>query len=192
MRALARRLAFNAVLAASVGLLATDKISAAGPSRTSSLRTNAAVGATTAKIECDHRTVRCSVIVNNNPLAPANSAPRSFRVREVWRYAPDTKQWLDVTPRNILPVAILATRSRGSSPLKGSQVLFEFPQDIGLYHLRWMEDGQRYEGTAFVGPFLCNDVLILEPPPPGTYAGCWPLARGAMAGYVPNPPPPRD
>jgi hypothetical protein len=132
------------------------------------------------------------VTVKDHRPANARRAPRNFYLREVWRYSPDTRQWIDVTPRNILPVAIRATGMRIANSSKNNQVLFELPPIIGLYHLRWMEDDQRYEGSAIVGPTLCNDIFLKEPAPPGSYAGCWPLARGAMAGYVTNPPPPRD
>ena len=167
MHAHPRSFGFNAVLTALVGLLIASGTAAAR-----------------ARVDCDHRMVRCSVTVNENLRASAKPSPRSFRLRELWRYSPDTKRWIDVTPRNIRPVAI--------SSSKNGQVLFELPQIIGLYHVRWTEDSQRHEGRAFVGPILCNDILLKEPPPPGSYAGCWPLARGAMAGYVTKPPPPRQ
>ena len=186
MRLQTRNFRFNALLTALVGLLVASRIVAADSPPTSSPGAHAAAGAATARIDCDRRIVRCSLTVKNNLAANARRAPRSFHLREVWRYSPDTKKWIDVTPMNIVPVAIPATAS------KNSQVLFEIPRIIGLYRLRWTEDGQRYEGGAFVGPILCNDILLEEPPPPGSYAGCWPLARGAMAGYVPNAPPPRD
>jgi hypothetical protein len=180
------------VLTALAGLLAVNRIAAADSPPTRSPSAQAAAGAAAARVDCDRRLVRCTVIVNNNLAAPTGRAHRSFRLREVWRYSPDTKQWLDVTPRNIVPVAIPAARTRTADSSKNSQVLFELPQTIGLYHLRWMEDDQRYEGSVIVGPTLCNDIFLQEPAPPGSYAGCWPLARGAMAGYVTNPPPPRD
>ena len=186
MRSYPRSFGFNAVLTALAGLLAVNRIAAADSPPIGSPSAHTAAGAAMARVDCDRRIVRCSLTVKNNLPANAGRAPRSFRLREVWRYSPDTKQWLDVTPRNIVPVAIPATAS------KNSHVLFELPQIIGLYHLRWMEDDQRYEGSAIVGPTLCNDIFLKEPPPPGSYAGCWPLARGAMAGYVTNPPPPRD
>jgi hypothetical protein len=186
MRLHPRNLKFNAVLTALVGLLVANRIVAADSPPNSSPGAHTAAGAATARVDCDRRIVRCSLTVKKNLPANARRAPRSFHLREVWRYSPDTKQWIDVTPRNIVPVAIPATAS------KSSQTLFEIPRIIGLYRLRWTEDGQRYEGSAFLGPILCNDIFLQEPPPPGTYASCWPLARGAMAGYVPNPPPPRD
>ena len=167
MHAHPRSSGFNAVLIGLVGPVMAGGIAAA-----------------TARVDCDRRLVRCSVTVNGNLPAQAKRAPQSFRLRELWRYSPDTQRWIDVTPRNILPVAI--------SSSKNNQVLFELPRIIGLYRVRWTEDGQRHEGSAFVGPILCNDILLQEPPPPGSYAGCWPLARGAMAGYVTNPPPPRE
>ncbi len=192
MRLHPRNFRFNAVLTALVGLLVANRIAAADSPPTSSPGAHPAAGAATARVDCDRRLVRCTVTVNNNLPALAGRAPRNFQLREVWRYSTDTKQWRDVTPRNILPVEIRATGTRTANSSNTSQVLFELPQIIGLYHLRWMEDDQRYEGSAIVGPTLCNDIFLKEPPPPGSYAGCWPLARGAMAGYVPNPPPPRD
>jgi hypothetical protein len=192
MRTILRTLVVNALLTAPVGLLTADDIAAADAPRISSPKAHPSLVAAIAQVECDYVSVRCVVRVNNYLLAHANPVPRSFRLREVWRYAPDTKQWTDVTPKNILPVAILAPKSRALNSSKHGQVLFELPHLISLYHLRWMEGTQRHEGSAVVGPTLCNDISLKEPAPPGTYAGCWPSARGASAGYVPNPPPPRD
>lgn len=114
--------------------------------------------------------------------------PRTFLIRAVWRYVPEAGRWVDVTPTGAVPITLKPGVARGAGTSGRSQVLYDVPARIGLYHLRWSEDDRRYVGEAFVGPMLCNDVMLRPPAPPGTYAGCWPTARGAMAGYLPNPP----
>jgi hypothetical protein len=162
------------------GLIATAEITAAGisPDRV-----------TIVQADSNRRIVGCSLRVNKSLLARAKPAPRSFQLRELWRYSPDTKHWSDVSPKDRPPITILALTAR-TSGLQG-QLLYELPHVIGLYFSRWTEDGRLHESTTFLGSVLCNDVYLKGPPPAGTHAACFPTAQGAAAGFIPNPPPPK-
>jgi hypothetical protein len=192
MRTVSRTFVASALLTALLGLLTVHMVASADVPQANSAKYHVANRVAAAQVQCDYRAVRCLVLVNHLLLARANPVPRTFHLREMWRYAPDTKQWIDVTPRNIQPVTILAPNARPRSTSKASQVLFAVPQRVGLYVLRWMEDDQLFGSDAFVGPILCNDTLIAPPTPLGAYAGCWPTAGGGIAGYIPKPPPPRN
>jgi hypothetical protein len=191
MRTILRTFVASSLLTALLGLLTVGTVAAADLPQANSAKIHVANRVAAAQVQCDYGAVRCLVRVNHVLLARANPVPRTFRLREMWRYGPVSNQWIDITPMNIQPIAILAPAARRHITAEASQILFEVPQRVGLYFLRWMEDEQRYEGNAYVGRFLCNDILIEPPAPPGTYAACWPTEGGGNAGYIPKPPPPR-
>jgi hypothetical protein len=191
MRGVSQTFVVNSLLTAMLGLLTVATVAAVDLKQANPAKHRLADSVKAAQIQCDYPAMRCVLRVIPSLLARASPLPRTFRLREMWRYGPDANQWIDITPMNIQPVAILSPNAGRHSTAKTSQVLFEVPQRVGLYFLRWMEDDQPYEGSAYVGRFLCNDILIEPPAPPGTFAACWPTEDGGNAGYIPKPPPPR-
>lgn len=92
-----------------------------------------------------------------------------IEIKGFWRYEPAEKRWKEAK--------ILGRRDGG---------LIELTKEVGLFWLKWMENG--HQATAFVysGPILCNDVC-LPPAPKGMVAVCVPYADRAEATYVPDP-----
>lgn len=170
------------------GLSATALLAASSSANIAS-KPDVPAAAAMVQIDCDRRAPQCRLVAKNVQAAAVKGAAPAFRLRELWRYVPLTRRWVDVTPPRLVPIPIRAANKPGADrPNESSQVLFELPRTVGLYRLRWMESGAHFESDAIVGTVLCNDLLVDEPTPPGTYIGCWPTALGAMAGFVTNPP----
>ena len=107
-------------------------------------------------------------------IARAPPRPLRLRVVDLWRYDPSSQRWLRVP----FPSAERAV---------GQGVVTKFPERIGLYWVRWTENGVAFESKVFVGRVLCNDVMLPPPSRPDVIRTCVPLPNGAMAGYVPDP-----
>ena len=71
---------------------------------------------------------------------------------------------------------------------KTDQVLVPLPSRVGLYWLEWSEDSSVVNGTAVVGPMLCEDIMLGKTPE-GMIAACVPSEnrREAQAMFVPDP-----
>ena len=155
---------------------------------TSTLAARATTPESGAVVECDRKVPRCWIAVRAGGRDRPGRTARTFLIRAVWRYVPEERRWIDATPKGAGPVTLPPVGAQALGASDRSRVLYDVPATIGLYRLTWTEDDRRYVGEAFVGPMLCNDVTLRSPPPPGMYAGCWPTARGATAGYLPIPP----
>jgi hypothetical protein len=122
-----------------------------------------------ASVERDAASGRSRLVVAN-----AQAVPIRFDVLELWRYDPQTKGW---SREPFRPVA----KSTGAG------VIAEITDKIGLYWLKWTENGQRVEGQVFSGPVRCNDLTLGPPPSAGLLKACIPSRNSAKADYVPDP-----
>ncbi|MEO7051393.1 MAG: hypothetical protein ABI128_06980 [Rhodanobacter sp.] len=104
----------------------------------------------------------------------AQGAPVKFEVDGLCRYDSQSDRW---SREEFAPV----------HKTVGAGVVAELTGRVGLYWVRWKEDGRRVASLARVGPVLCNDVALAPPSRPGVIATCIPLQHSARAGYVPDP-----
>lgn len=107
-------------------------------------------------------------------VAKAPARPLGLRVTELWRYEPSSLRWLRVPFPSVQWTV-------------GQGVATTLPQRVGLYWVRWTEDGVPFEASAFVGRVLCNDVMPRPDPRPDMIRACVPLEKSAMARYIPDP-----
>ena len=122
-----------------------------------------------ASVERDAASGRSRLVVAN-----AQAVPIRFEVQELWRYDPETRGW---SRERFKPVA----------KVTGAGLVAEITDKVGLYWLKWTENGQRVEGQVFSGPVRCNDVRLAPPPRADLVRACIPSRNSAKADYVPDP-----
>jgi hypothetical protein len=122
-----------------------------------------------ASVERDATSGRSRLVV-----ARAQSVPIKFEVKELWRYDAASREW---TRERFKPVA----------KVTGAGVVAEITDKVGLYWLKWTENGRPVEGQVFSGPVRCNDVSLPPPPRPDLLRACIPARNSAEANYVPDP-----
>jgi len=122
-----------------------------------------------ASVERDPASGRSRLVV-----ATPQVVPIMFEVQELWRYDPETRGW---SREPFKPVA----KSTGAG------VIAEITAKIGLYWLKWTENGQRVEGQVFSGSVRCNDIKLGPPPSAGLIGACIPSRNSAKADHVPDP-----
>ena len=100
-------------------------------------------------------------------------------------YDPASKKWMRENVSQDKPV-VMKTSEAGVHNWESDQTLFVLPAAIGLFWVEWSEDERVVSTLAVVGPVLCNDIEIGEPPK-GMIAACVPLSESARAMFVPDP-----
>ncbi|NJN64875.1 MAG: hypothetical protein HC882_08320 [Acidobacteria bacterium] len=71
-------------------------------------------------------------------------------------------------------------------PGLASRKILEMPEQVGLYWVSWLEDGNENGDFVFNGPMLCEDIHM-GPAPAGRVATCVPREKSALAHFVPDP-----
>ena len=122
-----------------------------------------------ASVERDAKSGRSRLVV-----AKPQAVPIKFEVNELWRYDAESSRWIR---ERFKPVAKVA----------GAGVVAEITDQVGLYWLKWSENGQPIEGQVFSGPVRCNDVMLAPPTRPDLLRACIPSKNSAKADYVPDP-----
>ena len=122
-----------------------------------------------ASIERDAASGRSRLVV-----AKPQAAPIKFEVTELWRYDAEKREW---SRERFKPVAKV-TRAG---------LIADITDQVGLFWLKWTEDGQPIEGQVFAGPVRCNDLMLAPPSRPDLLKACIPSKNSARADYVPDP-----
>ena len=124
---------------------------------------------------------------NGYLLSRGARKPSVFHLRAVCRYDAAAEKWIRQKRRSDRPVTISA-KKRAIYGWNTDQVLMQIPSRAGLYWLEWSEDKHVVNGTAVVGPMLCEDIMLGKTPK-GMIAACVPSGKrkSATAMFVPDP-----
>jgi hypothetical protein len=104
----------------------------------------------------------------------------------LWRYDPDADRWTKVPDGSMQYILMGQPRSFGPDGGMPVNALLARAAPIGLYWVRFTENGLPRDGFIFRGPVKCNDIEIGEPPA-GKVAACVPFKDSARAQFVPDP-----
>ena len=105
----------------------------------------------------------------------ARGTPVKFEIDKVCRYDPDSNRW---DRQHVAPV---------DKVLGADAVVVELTGSVGLYWVRWKENGRPFASMAVMGPVLCNDIHLAPSSRSDVVASCIPLQHSARAAYVPDP-----
>ena len=105
----------------------------------------------------------------------ARGAPVKFEIDKVCRYDPGSNRW---SRQQVAPV---------DTVLGADVVVVELADSVGLYWVRWKENGRPFASMAVSGPVLCNDIALAPSSRSDVIATCIPLQHSARAAYVPDP-----
>lgn len=112
--------------------------------------------------------------------------PVKFRVAELWLYNPEEKKWLKQAFEPVGPKRIGVVKrtvySHATDP-----VAAPLTDRIGLFWVKWSEDGRPFAAFVFSGPILCEDIAIGPMTKGDMVATCVPGTKSATAAYVPDP-----
>ena len=101
------------------------------------------------------------------PVA-ANDALALVEVDAQCRYDPASRRWVRET-------------------VERSTNITDFSDRVGLFWIRWRDDGRSFTKMVVSGPVKCNDLMIGPPPRPDLIPACVPSATSAKADHVPDP-----
>jgi hypothetical protein len=120
---------------------------------------------------------------------PTTTSPWLKKVQisdlRLWRYDTDADRWTKVPDGSLQYILMRQPRSFGPDGEIHMNTLLVRDAPIGLYWVRFTEDGLPREGFIIRGQ-LCQDLEIGEPPP-GKVAACVPFKDSARAQFVPDP-----
>jgi hypothetical protein len=105
----------------------------------------------------------------------ARGTPVRFEIDKLCRYDPESSRWY----RQGVPAV--------DKVLGADVVVVELADSVGLYWLRWKENGRPFASMAVAGPVLCNDIALAPSSRSDVIASCIPLPHSARAAYVPDP-----
>ena len=105
----------------------------------------------------------------------ARGTPVKFEMDKVCRYDSESSRWYR---QKVAPV---------DKMLGADVVVVELADRVGLYWLRWKENGRPFASMAVAGPVLCNDIALAPSSRSDVIASCIPLQHSARAAYVPDP-----
>ena len=128
--------------------------------------TNGATGTRHGTIERDVHSGKSRLVAQGSVV--------TFQVYVLCRYNPQSDKW-SREPFTPINKAI------------GAGTVAELNVNVGLYWVKWKENGRPFASLVFSSPVLCNDIALGPPPSTGVIATCIPFANGARAAYVPDP-----
>ncbi len=105
----------------------------------------------------------------------AHGKPVKFEVDKLCRYDPESNRW---SREEVAPI---------NKVVGADAVVAELTDSVGLYWVRWKEDGRPFASLAVSGPVLCNDIALAPSSRSDVVATCIPQQHSARAGYVPDP-----
>jgi hypothetical protein len=111
--------------------------------------------------------------------------PRRFVLVELWRYDSQAGTWNKLEKPPAQPV-VMRQENRTIYGPQADQVLATLTDRIGLYWVKWTEDGVLVQAPAYCGPAKPND-LDIAPAPEGMIIAAIPHEDSGEAGYVPDP-----
>lgn len=131
----------------------------------------------------DQKTGVCWLRANGSLMR--GKEPRVFKFIAFWKYNVDQQKWIRI--RTDTPEAVrVDTTDSGMHFRNNDQFLMKLTDQIGLFWVKWEEDGYRVEKQVFSGPVMCNDIMI-GPPAEGMIATCIPGENFGRAAHVPDP-----
>jgi hypothetical protein len=120
----------------------------------------------------------------------ANSAllksETEFTVAELWRYSPERRTWFKLAFTKVGPKKIAPAGHRVYSTTT-DPIVAPLTDRLGLYWVKWTENGQPFGTFVYSGPMLCEDIMIGPMTKGDMVATCIPSANSALAAYVPDP-----
>jgi hypothetical protein len=120
-----------------------------------------------------HGAVQRDVKSGQSRLVAQGSAV-TFQVYRLCRYNPESNGW---SHEPFAPI----------NKVVGNGIVAELTGKVGLYWVKWKENGRPFASLVFSSPVLCNDISLGPPPSSGVIATCIPFVNSARAAYIPDP-----
>ena len=122
-----------------------------------------------------HGVVQRDVNSGKSRLVAQGSAV-TFQVYELCRYDPQSNGW---SREPFVPI----------NKVVGTGAVAELTDNVGLYWIKWKENGLPFASLVFSSPVLCNDIALGPPHqrPTDMISTCVPSRNSARAAYVPDP-----
>lgn len=137
-------------------------------------------------VHYDTETAAATVRANGAILRQIQAKqPRRFALVELWRYDVQAGRWNKLKMSAAQPVA-MRQEERTVYGAKTDQVLATLRVEVGLYWVKWTENGVLVQAPAYCGSVLPND-LDIPPAPMGMIIAAVPQAESGEAKYVPDP-----